>query len=77
MKRADHQRDLHYLAFLNRVVQATDKKGNYIYKEFKDFYDEKKVLESLDENKQDEKRLKREKMARIAERVNKRIKEGG
>lgn len=43
MKQLDRERDIYLQAYVNRAVKATDKKGkSYIFKEFKDFYDESK-----------------------------------
>lgn len=71
-KRIEKQRDLHWSAFLNRTVQATDKKGQYIYKEFKDFFAEKQMMDKLDDKKQSTEKAKRKRMAQIALEINKR-----
>lgn len=72
LKDVDKERDLHWAAFLHRVVNATDKKGNYVYKTFPDFFDEKKVLSQLDEEKQHKAKTDKKRMADIAMRINQR-----
>lgn len=71
LKRIDKQRDLHWSAFLNRAVQATDKKGQYIYKEFKDFFAEQRLFDKIDDKKQEVEKVKRKRMAQIALEINK------
>ncbi|MHB9781491.1 hypothetical protein ACXM1Q_001915 [Streptococcus sp. 10F2] len=43
MSQLEHEKNLHLQAFLNRLVKATTKDGKeYKFKDFRDFYDEKK-----------------------------------
>ena len=55
------EKELYLLAFLNRVVKATSKDGkHYVYKDFKDFYDEEeRQKEVLGEKKKLNNRLAR------------------
>lgn len=71
LDRIEEARNLHLLAFLNRSVQATNKKGEYIYQSFKDFFDEDKMFEEVDDDKKRQKRVVFGRMAEIAMNVNK------
>lgn len=51
----DDDFNLHKQAFLNFQVQATDKKGKPVYKNFGKFYDYEKELETLKKPKKEDK----------------------
>lgn len=50
LRQLDKERDLHWAAWLNRVVQAKKKKGKhdlqYVFREWKDFYDADKLTDA-------------------------------
>ena len=55
LRAVDEDFDLHKQAFLNFQVQATDKKGKPVYRNFGKFYDYKKELEELKKPKKEDK----------------------
>lgn len=62
LRQIDKERDLHWEAWLSREVQAKKKKGKhdlqYIYKNWKDFFDGEKMRKALeDEPEKEEKPL--------------------
>lgn len=73
LQRLDMERERHQLVWLTRMVDATDKKGHYIYGKFDEFYDEKKMRIQLGIDSPIElKRVadRRKQLADIARRVN-------
>lgn len=43
----DRRADMAMEAFIQRAVSATNKKGEFIYKEFSDFFDYEKEIEAV------------------------------
>lgn len=48
-KLLEEQEKYKKLAWDIRLVQATDKDGKYLFKEFKDFYNTQEIMKKLDE----------------------------
>lgn len=73
LQKLDAERDRHRSVWLSRMVDATDKKGNYVFKTFDEFWNEKKMriqlgIDSAEELKKESQKRKR--MADIAKMAN-------
>lgn len=70
-KRYEEEKRLHWSAFLNRIVEATDKKGKYIFNDFKSFFNEDEMKSAFGLKEQNKEKANRNKrMAEIARKVN-------
>lgn len=71
-RKLDKERDMHFQAFLQLKVQAVNKKGEYVYSEFDDFFDEKEAMERIGIKTKAKNNIteRSKRLARIASQVN-------
>lgn len=72
LERLDRERESHKQAWLSRIVSGTNKKGEYIFESFNDFFKEKKVKQELGIEKKPKGNKDYKRLAEIALQVNSR-----
>ena len=72
LSRVDREYDMHLQAWLNQSVKSTNDKGDKPkFKNFKDFFDYKKAIETIDKPKAQQLNTQHKRMAQIAANLNK------
>lgn len=70
LNEVDRQRDMHWMAMLIRNVKATNKKGEYVYPSFDDFFKESDWMDEADDESRETKRKVYKRLSDIAKEVN-------
>lgn len=70
LKQVDNEYLMHQQAWINHKVTATTKKGESVYKNFKDFYDYEANLKEIENPTPKKITSKQKNMARIAAKIN-------